>query len=162
MKNFGAHIVCRECGAQPYPDNPTTTRETFDLMRVGENWLCERCRPAAQKRAPRPVAASPLAALTDFENVFQTEGARMMDTIEDYGDDLEAWALDAFRAYSAEISRALSELRKALAPQKPPASLDDAPKSRSAPKKIRKVERLGDGQVDWVSGDAQPAGEDAR
>jgi hypothetical protein len=44
MKVFGANIRCATCDAQPFPDNPETTRETLDLLKVDDRWLCEQCR----------------------------------------------------------------------------------------------------------------------
>jgi hypothetical protein len=133
------------------------TRESFDLLKIGDRWFCERCRPAGQKRAPRIVAASPLAALSEFERLLEAEGTRFEEALVEDRDG----RLADFKAYSGEVARGLAEVRKALAPQKPPPSLDGAPKSRRPPKKIKANERRGDGQQDWVAGDAQPASEDA-
>jgi hypothetical protein len=159
MKTFGAGIFCSVCSAQPYPNNPATTRESFDLQRVNGEWFCERCRPA-QKRAARPVASSPLEALRQFEQLLEGERARfegaLVEDCEDCG-----YLIDDFRVCSDEIARGLAELRKVLTPQKPPASPDDALKGRRSQKKISAKERAGDGQVDWVSGDAQSANEAA-
>jgi hypothetical protein len=44
MKVFGAGIKCSVCDAQPFPDDPTRTRESFDLLKVDGVWLCEQCR----------------------------------------------------------------------------------------------------------------------
>jgi hypothetical protein len=41
-KSYGAQIFCRVCHAEPFPDDPATTRET--LPRVGGDWFCERHR----------------------------------------------------------------------------------------------------------------------
>ena len=146
MKTFDAYIVCCECQSQPFPDPGSGFRETFDLMRVGDAWFCERHRPAGHKRAARLVATTPLGALSEFERLFQAENARFEEALTDGGDDL----LAEFEAYSGEVARALTGLRKVLTPQKPPASRDDLPMSR-APKKIKPNERLGEGQKDWVA-----------
>ena len=103
---------------------------------------------------PRASAAnSPLEALSEFERLLETEGARFEEALRE---DCVGLLAD-FQAYSGEVARALAAVRKALTPQKPPASLDDAPKSSRLPK-IKAKERLGEGQQDWVAGDAQPAG----
>ena len=118
MKIYGANIRCSVCGAQPWPSDPAV-RETFDLRRVDDGWFCELHRPPKEKRASRPVAAMPLEALTAFENIIAAEGARLVAAIEDYGDGsdtIEARALDAVRAYSAEIARGAASLRKAVSP----------------------------------------------
>lgn len=65
-KIFGANIVCRVCGAQPYPCCELV-RETFDLVRVNPatgrpseigEWRCERHRrdEARAERSPREAA----------------------------------------------------------------------------------------------------------
>jgi hypothetical protein len=52
-KVYGAGIKCVACGAEPYPDDPATTRETFTLLRLDSNgrpadspqpgeWFCEQ------------------------------------------------------------------------------------------------------------------------
>ena len=65
MKSFGAGIVCSVCSAQPYPDDPDDDpRDLRPSARRRPPGLCERCRPAKEKRAPRPVAASPLEAVS--------------------------------------------------------------------------------------------------
>ena len=151
MKIYGANIRCSVCGAEPWPSDPAV-RETFDLRRVDDGWFCELHRPPKEKRASRPVAATPLEALAEFERLLEAEGAHLEAAIVHDSDDL----LPEFKAYSSEVARAFAEVRKALTPQRPPAT-DDTPKSR-APKKIKAKERLGDGQQDWVTGDAQPAG----
>jgi hypothetical protein len=56
-KVYGARIYCRVCHAEPWPDDPATTRETFDLLRVDGDWLCEEHRtpktvPKKSTRAP--------------------------------------------------------------------------------------------------------------
>jgi hypothetical protein len=150
MKSRGANIFCSVCHAEPWPGDPAI-RETFDLARVGDDWFCERCRPVAQKRAPRLVASSPAEATNEFERTLAAELARPEEAV---GDDIS----EAVEACRAELERALAELRKALLPQKAPPP-DDAPRGRS-PKKIKATERLGDGQRDWV-GDAQPEREDS-
>jgi hypothetical protein len=150
MKTFGAGIVCSICSAQPYPDNPTTTRESFDLALVDGSWFCEQCRPAKVKSPPRPVVASPIDALGECERQVEAASAGFRETlVEDLNSDLAS----DFKLFSDQVARACAEAKKAVAPQKPPP--DAAPASR-APKQIRKVERLGEGQADWV-GDVQPA-----
>jgi hypothetical protein len=126
-------------------------------VRIGDSWFCERCRPA-RSHAPRAVAATPLAAMDAFEQLIMAEGARLEETLRDSRDDDSEVA---FQAYSSEIGRGLTSLRKAIAPQKPPASPDGAPRSRRTPKKIKATERHGDGQVDWVAetAAAEPARE---
>ena len=56
-KVYGASIFCSVCHAEPFPDDPATTRETFDLLRVDGAWFCERHRPP--KTAPKDSAAAP-------------------------------------------------------------------------------------------------------
>lgn len=153
MKSRGANVFCSVCHAEPYPDDPSTTRETFDLIHVDDAWFCEQHRPAKQMRPSRIAAATPLAALAEFERVCEAESARFEEVLVEDDNDL----LPEFKAYSSEVARALAEVRKALTPQKPPPPPDDAPRSRP-PKKIKANERLG--TMDWLAGDAQPAGED--
>jgi hypothetical protein len=51
MKVFGAGIRCSRCDAQPFPDDPETTRESFDLLKVDGAWLCEECRQEEKRVA---------------------------------------------------------------------------------------------------------------
>jgi hypothetical protein len=157
MKVYGAHVYCSApgCHAEPYPDHSSGHRESFDLLCITGEWRCELHRPARKEHTPRAVGVTPLAALSTFEDLLKTEGARLEEAVvEDC-----AGLLADFKAYSDEVEHGLAELRMALTPQKPPASPDDAPKSRSTPKKIRKVERLAPGQQDWVIETALPAEE---
>ena len=41
--------------AEPFPDDPATTRETFDLLKIDGAWFCERHRPP--KTAPEESAS---------------------------------------------------------------------------------------------------------
>jgi hypothetical protein len=93
MKTYGAEIYCRApgCHAEPYPDDPATTRETFDLVRVGEEWRCELHR-SPQRRASRAVAATPRQAL-----------ARLEETLAGVDND--------------DVARALNEVKRAIAAQ---------------------------------------------
>ena len=102
MKTHGARIYCSVCHAEPYPDNPRTTRETFDLARVGDDWFCEQHRPAKKERSPRVVAAKPLEALSVFEELLEAQVARLLD---------ETTSLEAFQQ---EVGRGFAELKKAL------------------------------------------------
>jgi hypothetical protein len=127
MKSYNANIWCTfpGCHAEPYPDDPTTTRETFSLLRLGPNglpaaspspgqWRCEQ-HPIAKedlptKRAPR--AALP-EALTDFENIVAAESARLGGEVAAGDrDDPEA----ALAAFKQEVGRGLASLRKAVQP----------------------------------------------
>lgn len=56
-KSYGAQIFCSVCHAEPFPDNPATTRETFDLLRIGGDWFCERHRPP--KNVPKTSTPAP-------------------------------------------------------------------------------------------------------
>ena len=159
-KTYGAGIFCsaimqsgEPCHSEPHPADGSGFRETFDLLCIDGEWRCELHRLPKQKRAPPIAAATPLAALAEFERLCQAESAHFEAAIVHDSDDL----LAEFKAYCSEVARGLAEVRKVFARQKPTASPDDAPKSRP-PKKIRKAERLG--TVDWLAGDAQPAGED--
>ena len=125
-------------------------------MRVGDAWFCEKHRPPKEKRASRLAANSPLEALAGFERRLETESAHLEAAITYGGDDL----LGEFKVYSGEVARAPAEVRKALTPQKPPASPDGAPKSSHLPK-IKAKERMGDGQQDWVTGDPETARADS-
>jgi hypothetical protein len=166
MKMFGAKIYCAICSAQPYPDDPSI-RETFDLRRFGPNgaptaspaegeWRCSEHFPPRQ-RVPSTARVTPLEAVAEFERLLTAEGARLEEALAEDS----AGLLADFKAYSGEVARALAEVKKALTPQKPPPSLDDAPRSRRLQKKIKAKERRGDGQQDWVSGTAQPASGDS-
>jgi hypothetical protein len=157
---YGAGIFCsaalqsgEPCHAEPYPDDGSGFRETFDLLCVDGEWRCELHRLPKRKLAERIVGASPLAALGEFERLLEAASTRFEETIAEGSDDLVA----AFRRYSSEVARGLAEVKKVFAAQKPTASPDDAPKNRPR-KKIGKAERLG--TVDWLAGDAQPAGEE--
>ena len=110
MKTYGARIYCSVCHAEPYPDNPRTTRETFDLARVGDDWFCEQHRPAKKERAPRVAAAKPLEALGVFEELLEAQVARLLD--ETTGDDDPVVA--ALEASQQELGRGFAELKKAL------------------------------------------------
>lgn len=122
MKVYGANIRCAICDAHPFPDNPATTRETFDLQRLGLNglpaespapgeWRCEAHPIANQdlpvRRAPR---RAPTAALTDFENLIASEAGLLEEAAAD--EDAVPGALITFRE---EVARGLASLRKAVA-----------------------------------------------
>jgi hypothetical protein len=127
MKTYGANIWCAfpDCHAEPYPDDPRTTRETFSLLRLGPNgrpaespapgeWRCEEHRIPEQdlpaKRAPR---AAPGEALSDFENVLGAEMACLGEEVAD-GDRSDAKA--ALEVFQREVGRSLASLRKAVQP----------------------------------------------
>jgi hypothetical protein len=57
-KVYGAGIKCSVCGAEPWPDDPAKTRESFDLLKIDGVWLCERCRPPEEKRVAAAEAAA--------------------------------------------------------------------------------------------------------
>jgi hypothetical protein len=154
-KSYGAGIFCSACHSEPWPDPGSGARETFDLLRIIGEWRCELHRTAEQKRARRPVVNTPFEALVEVERLLEAESARFERALVHDRHDL----LAEFQAYSSKLARGLAELRKALAPPRPTTSPDDAPNSRRPPKKIKANERLG--TVDWLAGDAQPAGEDS-
>jgi hypothetical protein len=57
VKSYGANIRCSVCGAEPYPDDPTT-RETFELKRYACGWRCERNLPKASERRAASASAA--------------------------------------------------------------------------------------------------------
>lgn len=147
MKTFGANIRC-SCGAQPYPDNPTTTRESFDLVKIGNEWYCERCRPAEQKRAPRIVAATPLAAVAEFERTFAIATARLEATLANRDIDIEA--------YCRELAPAFAALKKAIGPREPPSPPDTPKPARLKP--VGKGRRSGSqGELGELLSEKEPA-----
>lgn len=155
-KTYGASIRCAICGAEPLPSSDV--RETFSLTRYGPNGLpSDSPAPAngvaknTRSQARRSVRATPTEALADFQDILEAEIARLGNEASDRGG--VKGALGDFRQ---EVERGLTELRKALAPQKPPAPLNGAFGSRRPPKKRKAIERHGDGQQDWVAGDAEP------
>jgi hypothetical protein len=50
VKIYGAGIFCSICHAEPFPDDPATIRETFDLLRVNGEWFCEQHRPSEKEK----------------------------------------------------------------------------------------------------------------
>jgi hypothetical protein len=105
MTVYGARIICSVCGARPWPDSPSD-RETFDLRLVDDNWFCELHRPPRRARVARSVP-KPTAALSEFENLFEAEIARLAEEVDDCEDHDVAQALKTFRQ---EIARGLSRL----------------------------------------------------
>jgi hypothetical protein len=167
VKSYGANICCSVCSAEPWPSDPTV-RASFDLRRFAANgepaaspaegeWRCELHRPP-KRRVPPAARVTPAEAVTEFERLIAVEAAHLEAALpiddDDNNDDREA-ALGDFRR---EIERGLGELRKAIVPQKPPASLDETPKGRRSPRKLSAKERIG--TLDWVTGDAQSAAGD--
>ena len=47
-KSYGAQIFCCVCHAEPFPDDPATTRETFDLLRVRRGVVLRKASPAEE------------------------------------------------------------------------------------------------------------------
>ena len=140
MKTFGANIRCSVCDAQPWPDNPATTRETFDLARIGADWFCEQHRQS-RKRVSRAAAVTPTGALNEFERTLTDLTARLeaafagsFDLSEDDRNDV----YDAFAAYREEIARDLNEVKTAIATQEPPP--DQSKPKRPARKRITSAE----------------------
>jgi hypothetical protein len=139
MKTFGAGVFCATCNAQPYPDDPTTTRETFDLVRIGDDWFCERHRPPTPKRVPRVTGD---ATLDQFERRFADLTARFETAIAfDMDENNRADLYGAFAAYRDEIRRSLTEVRKALAARDLPPDQDVGKPKRTARKRITSTER---------------------
>jgi hypothetical protein len=166
VKTYGAFIRCSICGSQPFPDDPAT-RESFDLRRFGPSgapaaspaegeWRCERHFPPRQN-IPPAARVTPDQALTEFERLLSAEGARLAEALPTRADDDDDDNEIALVSYRLEIERGLGELWKSIVPPRRATAQDDAP-SRRPPKKITAKERLG--TVDWLAGDAQPAGED--
>jgi hypothetical protein len=142
MKTYGAFILCKTCGAQPHPDDPMTTRETFDLRKVDDSWFCELHRPPKEKRAPRIAAGSPLEALTEFERLFSTQGARLGKALRSRNDDGGETALEAYRS---AIERGFASLKKAIVPPEPPGG-----EAKPAhPKPVSRGKR-SEQQGDWL------------
>jgi hypothetical protein len=124
MKRFGAFVVCSICSAQPWPTD-AAIRETFSLLRLGPDgrpaetpskgeWRCEEHPIARQdlpaERAPR---ASPIEALTNFENLLTAESARLSEeVVTGHPDD----AVTALASFQQEVGRGFAELRKAVQP----------------------------------------------
>jgi hypothetical protein len=83
LKSYGADIFCSVCHAEPFADPPT--RETFDLLKIGDAWFCERHRPALAKkdRKPRTPSASPATALDAFGNLLAEQLAELCEAIDD-------------------------------------------------------------------------------
>jgi hypothetical protein len=164
VKSYGANIRCAfpGCGVEPWPSDPSV-RETFNLTRYGPNglpsdspapgeWRCEEHPIASQDAPTKRVRATPTEALTDVGNILEAEIAGLEEAASERGGAGET-AITLFRR---EVERALSDLRKALTPQKPAAASNGAPGNRRPPSKLKAIERLGDGQQDWVAGDAGP------
>jgi hypothetical protein len=140
MKTYGAKIWCAfpGCHAEPWPDDPTTTRESFDLLCIDGEWRCEKHRLPKEKHASRIVAASPLAALSEFERLLET-GARLEAVLTSRD------GKDAFDAYRRELKRGFASLKKAIAPPEPPDG--EAKPARQKP--ISKG-KLSEQQGDWL------------
>ena len=97
MKAYGANIVCAHpgCGAQPFPPEGSGLRESFDVVRVHGQWLCELHRDPKQIRKPRAAAATPLELVEEVEQLVEDE------------------------AEHSKIARVVARLKRALAPPRP-------------------------------------------
>ena len=123
MKSFGASIFSSVCQAQPFSDRRSGFRESFDLVKVGDVWCCEEHRPPKPKRAPRVAAATPAEAINEFERTLAAQTAHLEDAVADCNDDDVASVL---KEYGEEVGRALDELKRVIAAQKPPPAEKEA------------------------------------
>ena len=112
-KIYGAHIFCRTCHAEPFPGDPASTRESFDIRRIAGDWFCERHRPK-EKNVPkeRILRAAPLVEVViEFEAELTAQGAALADAIDGDGS-----AKEALEIFLQKIARGLLELKRAAAP----------------------------------------------
>jgi hypothetical protein len=134
------------CHAEPFADG-TTSRESFDLLRVDGSWFCEMHRPAKRKRATRVADATPIEALSAFEDLLKTENAHLEEAVAGCDDDVAI----ALKEHSEEIGRGLSELRKAITEQTPPRAEKAPENKRARLKSISARERDHEGQGDLIT-----------
>ena len=57
-KSYGVGIYCAACHAEPFPDPGSGYRETFDLLCIDGEWLCEQHRKPL-KQQPRKAQGEP-------------------------------------------------------------------------------------------------------
>jgi hypothetical protein len=138
-KSYGSFIKCTVCGREPFADDPAMG--SFDLRRFNASgapagsptegeWRCSLHFPSRQ-RVPSAAKATPLEAVAEFERLLSATSDR------------------------SELERGLVSLRKAIAAQKPPPSLDDAPKARRRRlKPITASERSHEGQTSLIDEEA--------
>ena len=111
MKSFGANIVCHQCNAQPHPDPGSGFRESFDLVKVGNDWFCEQHRPSLKEKRSRTAAATPTEAADQFEQTLATEFSGLQEAVVD-GDRGDI--TDALKDYGEALGRALTDFKKAV------------------------------------------------
>ena len=156
MKTYGLNARCVVCSIEPFalddPEGRGFTLKRFNSSgtptsgSIGQ-FFCQAHYPS-KKHASRSVI-TPLAALSEFERALAAESARLEEAVADCSDDNVA---TAFKDYSEELERALSELRKTFAAQ----ALRDAKTVQAKRPKPLTLAGQDDRQADLMGGEPAP------